>query len=538
VTPARLRVGAILVVHLAFVVMAGVVWEPAHDEGVTWHQAFGGVSIDPPPAPPVAIASLYRSLDGAARRSLSDIVDALMGDGGMHPPLYYAALSGWASWVGTGRSALMIPMYICSLLALLLLRDLARRLVPGPDSGDWAMVLLALSPWFVEYVNLARPYAWIVCLTIASTSLLVRMISPGAETGRVATRVGFAVLSLAGLLSLYHYAFVVAWQLLLLGVVALRSPRRGRASLEVVALGAAILLGFAAVWLPNLLAHLQTTGEVESYFSGFPALGQWPVLFARWLLLFGLGGAVQSVVAWLVVPVFAVLGFATLLLLPRSFLRSRPLGEERLVWLSLPLLPLGIGIADWLHGTHTLFITKTSAPLLPFAILLVVRAFTGLAEPWRRLALGCWTGLFLVAIAGDLHTTGSGRNPMETVASEIARNDDPSHVVVLSSTFPGYAPPLLLELRAAGVERVRVLWAPWFRLDDLVESVTVDPSVTRLTLVNLAVSYSPPETWQPEHIVRLTQRAGAAGWTTSRAGADAERVLKVLPPVPVKYFAF
>ncbi len=534
---ARVRVVAIAVVHLAFVVMAGVVWEPAHDEGVTWHQAFGPISIEPAPAAPVPIGSLYRLIDGAAPRTIGDVVDALMSDGGMHPPFYYVALVAWASRVGTTRTVLMLPLYLFSLVALFLLKDLAERLVPGPRSGEWAMLLFAVSPWFVEYANLARPYAWVVCLTIASTTLLLRMPLFGSAGARVGARAGFAVLSVVGLLSLYHYAFVVAWQLLLLAFIAWRSPERARATFEVVALALAIGLGFA-VWLPNFWVHLQTTGAVESYFSGFPAIGRWPVLFARLLFLFGLGGSVQSVVADFVVPVFVVLGVTTLLLLPRSFLREPPTGHARFVWMTLPLLPLGIGIADGLHGTHTLFITKTSFALFPFSILLIVRAFSGFAEPWRRFALGCWVGVFVVAIAGDLHSIGSGRTPMENVASEVAQRDDPSHVVVLSSTFPGYAPPLLLELRAAGVQRVRVVWAPWFRLDDLVDAATADPSIARMTLVNLDVPYSKPETWQPEHLVRLKVRAAAAGWNVSRAPDDGPRQLRILSPVPVKYFAF
>ena len=110
--------------------------------------------------------------------------------------------------------------------------------------------------------------------------------------------------------------------------------------------------------------------------------------------------------------------------------------------------------------------------------------------------------------------------------------------MALSSTFPGYAPPLLLELRAAGVQQVRVVWAPWFRLDDLVDATSADPSIRRLTLVNLDVSYSQPETWQPEHLARLKVRAAAAGWRLSRAREDGPRQLRILSPVPVKYFAF
>jgi hypothetical protein len=115
--------------------------------------------------------------------------------------------------------------------------------------------------------------------------------------------------------------------------------------------------------------------------------------------------------------------------------------------------------------------------------------------------------------------------------------------------------PLLLELRSAGVREVRVAYAPWFQLDALVDAASRDSSIRRLTLVNLDVSYSPPETWRPEHLARARARAGHNGFRVTKAapgrallaesrpdtGAEPEarsRTLQIVSPVGVKYFSF
>jgi hypothetical protein len=83
-----------------------------------------------------------------------------------------------------------------------------------------------------------------------------------------------------------------------------------------------------------------------------------------------------------------------------------------------------------------------------------------------------------------------------------------------------------------------VIRAPWFGLDDLVDAASADLSIERMTLVNLDVPYSTPETWQPEHLARLKARALGAGWSLAGSSRDGSRQLRILSPVAVKYFAF
>jgi hypothetical protein len=411
------------------------------------------------------------------------------------------------------------------------------------------MALLALSPWFVAYSNFARPYAVLVCLAIVSTSIVLGVRDRAGRRGRL---LAFGAVSILGLYTLYHYAFVVVWQLVLLLALAIREPdvdpaERRRRVFEVAAVGLGIAAGFAP-WLPRLVTHLQVAGASSSYFSGFVSVDQWPALLGRLVLLFGIGDAVSAIGSRWFIAAFVLLGLTTVPLMVASWAGRRDTFPTNLVWASVPTLPALILAADWLYDTHTLFVTKTTFALLPFLLLLVVRAFAWLPLGPRRLGLTAWLVLLSTSTMADLHTRGATYTPMKVVAADIARRDDPSHVVVLSSTFPGFAPPFLLNLRLAQVERVRVGYAPWFDLSELVDAVTADSTVHTVTLVNFDVAYAPAERWQPEHLDAVAVQAAAVGWNVTtfpnlipllRPGGEAEgRELRILPAISPKYFSF
>ena len=83
------------------------------------------------------------------------------------------------------------------------------------------MLLLAVSPWFVGYSVLLRPYALALCLGLLTTWAALEIHVPNATTSqRRLWRVLFVVLSSLGLYTLYHYVFVLAWQMLALFVFA------------------------------------------------------------------------------------------------------------------------------------------------------------------------------------------------------------------------------------------------------------------------------------------------------------------------------
>jgi hypothetical protein len=538
-----------VILYLGLCVATALVWEPAHDEGITWYQAIGHLDLLRTSSEPIPIARLYAVVDGASSLSAGGVIEGLMESGGMHPPAYYLGLRGWSRLAGTRRLALVAPALVLGVFSLFGIRRLARLLLPGERAGDWAMLISALSPWLVGYSVLARPYALVLCLAIWSTLAVLAM---GAAEGRRAWRALFVLLSLLGLYTLYHYALVLAWQLSLLGLRALRlQSGRRPALLELACVVACIAAGFAP-WVPRLLVHLQVTGEAEYYFSGLVPLGRWPEFAWRLVSLFGLGESVSGAGGEWLQLAFAGLVLCTLVLLIRGllFAGGAPVDSEaRLLWQSLPLLPVLIACADWLRDTHTLFITKTSFALFPFLVLAAVHGWLQLERRWLRLLGLCAISFLLAAaVASSLYTRRVVKTPFEQVAAYLRETDRESHVVALSSIYPGYSFPLLLSLRKAGVENVRLVFAPWRRLEAVVEDGAASPAVERLTLLNLDVDYDADQTWQADLLQRIESRARGAGFgvrvmgpaaaAAAAAGGEGRgRPLWIVTPVRVKYFS-
>ena len=543
----RLRIALCVAVYLLLCVATALVWEPAHDEGMTWHQAIGHIDLLPAPTEPTPISQLYAVIDGDTSHSAGDVIESLMRGGGMHPPAYYLGLHGWSRWVGTRRLALAAPALILGVLSLLGIRRLARELVPGERAGDWAMLLAALSPWLVGYTVLARPYSLALCLSIGSSVAVLAMV--GASRRRRAWQAAFVLLSLLGLYTLYHYAFVLVWHLCVLCLYALRSQTgRRRELLEIALMAALIAVGFAP-WVPRLLIHLQLTGAQEFYFSGFAPLDRWPALGWRLLLLFGLGESNSVVGAERLQLAFSGLALCTAVGWVRGLGSPGEGGsgrDYRLVWYSLPLLPALIACADWVRDAHTLFISKTSFALFPFLILIALRGWMQLESRWlRTIGLSAWVLLLTVAAVSNLYARKTTEMPFEQVAEYLRQTDRESHLVALSSTYPGYSFPLLLCLRQAGVERVEVVLAPHYRLEAFVDSAAESPEVERLTLLNLDVDYQPVETWQPDLLRRIRMQAREAGFrprivdppTAAAAPQSPGRPLWIVTPIQVKYFS-
>jgi hypothetical protein len=532
--------GACAVLYLALGVATVSVWEPAHDEGGTWDQAVGSVVIPSLANAPAEVAALYRALDGG-QHGPADVVERLMAKNSMHPPAYYWLINTWARIGGTGRLWLTLPALLAGLLVLPAMRRVGARMVPVPGAGQVAMTLLALSPWFVAYSVLARPYGIALCITIASTDALLRMRERGWRGAA-----HFVLLSAAGLYTIYHYVFVLVWHFSWLGTLALACGGRQRVRElgRVALLGVAVVIVFAP-WLPKLASHLEVTGGTSYYFSGALPLAEWPRRGARMLTLLILGDGVTSFAAGALRASLLLLSIATLPALVASFLRASPTRGDRLANLGLAtaaLLPVTLAAVDLARDTHTFFVSKTSFALLPLLLLPVVRAWSVLpGATARSFGFALWATLFVSANVASLYTRVTIVNPFERAARVIAAHDDASHLVVLSSPIRGYAIPFLLTLRDAGVEHVRLVHASRTQLHQEAERALSDPSRRRVTLVNFPVIYDRSQAWDLALLRRTAAEARARGWRVESPGrgvaARGERVLSIASPVPVKYFS-
>lgn len=519
-----------VILYLTLCFANGLVWEPTHDEGITWEQTFGPFEIPTLPADPVSVSTLYPHLNGESEHSTGDIIETLMTSGyGMHPPGYYVMIHWWTNLFGTHRVVLNLPAYLLGILALFAIRRLGNILVSDRGGGNWSMLFFALSPFFVGYLNCARPYGVALCLAILSTYSLLAI---HLQSPKLRWQISFVVLSIFGLYNLYHYAFVLAWQCLLLVMLAWRGSslelRRKEISSAIIII-VIIALGFAP-WIPKLLAHIEKTGSQHWYFSDAVPLNRWPISGAETFLHLILA-EVSEITVFLVITLCLML--ITALLIARSLFCQphttvNPL--VRLFWYSAPFLPAFIIAADVLQGTHAIFMAKTCFGFLPILILLIVYTCYSLSSRCLRLAgLIIWILLFAVATVGNVYSRYSSTIEYESVTNYLQSTDTNSHWVILSSNHCGYLIPLLLNLRNADVKEIRIAYSPQNELQRLIKDVSEMSKVTRVSLINMKLAndptYDPTQIWNTKKAAflnNLGRQVHASGWQFHLLNLDAK----------------
>jgi hypothetical protein len=182
---------------------------------------------------------------------LRSLTEALRHDGS--PPLYYVVLHFWIRLFGTGTIAVRALSGVCSVACLPLAWRVGRRL--GGRTLAWAvLVLLALSPFAVQYATEARMYAPAMLLVLAGGLALANMLE------RPSLHLGIAVaLSTAALLLTHYYAlYTVAAVGLVLLWYAWRGEERTAARRALAAMVAGGLLFLP--WVPILLYQSAHTG--------------------------------------------------------------------------------------------------------------------------------------------------------------------------------------------------------------------------------------------------------------------------------------
>jgi hypothetical protein len=400
---------------------------------------------------------------------------------------------------------------------------------------------------------LARPYAVALAIFALATDALLRALA----TGRARDRALFAALSVLGLYTLYHYAFALAFQLAVAGVRAARTApgARVRELRALAAVSAAIALGYAP-WLPSLLAHLEVARGTPWYFVGRVPLAEWPRGLARVGSALLLGEEQRALGRAALEAALAGLLLVALPLAARSFAPRRLAAEGAIAqafWWAAPLLPALVAAADAWQGAHMLFVAKANFALPVLLALIVARAAA--AAP-RGLGRGLVAASLALALAADASSVATGAWARSSAAAVVAHLRDraaPGDLVVLSSARPTYVYPLLLALRGARLEGVRVLYAPPALLRAEGPALADRAGARCLTLVNLDVAYDRSTMWDPPLLREVAQRARSAGFRVERVrrarasgpgpappdaepGAAGERRLWILSPIQVRYF--
>ncbi|HVW34664.1 MAG TPA: glycosyltransferase family 39 protein [Acidimicrobiia bacterium] len=186
-----------------------------------------------------------------ARLPLRSLPEALRHDGS--PPLYYALLHGWMRVFGDSTIAVRALSGVFSVACLPLAWRVGHRL-GGGTAARATLVLLAASPFAVQYASEARMYSLAMLIVLAGGLALANLLE------RPSRGLSAAVALCTGALLLTHYyaLYTVAAAGLVLLWYAWRGEDRAAARRSLAAMVAG---GFLFLpWVPVLLYQTAHTG--------------------------------------------------------------------------------------------------------------------------------------------------------------------------------------------------------------------------------------------------------------------------------------
>src|SRR5262245_16343487 len=102
----------------------------------------------------------------------------------IHPPLYYLALHFWMPIAGTTESAVRLLSAVADLVTIPAAWLTARRLF-GSRIALVTAVLLAISPFHVQYAQEARMYALLCLLATVSMYSFLSFLGESSRTSRL-----------------------------------------------------------------------------------------------------------------------------------------------------------------------------------------------------------------------------------------------------------------------------------------------------------------------------------------------------------------
>ena len=182
----------------------------------------------------------------------------------IHPPLYYAVLSGWLAITGGAPEAARLLSVIAGTLLVPVMHRLAAN-VYGRHAALTAAALTAVAPLAVYYSQEVRMYGLVTLLGLGSVACLHRLL-----VGRAGwrTAIAYVVITAAALYTMYYAVLVLLAQAAWLVSLGLThrgaTPRLRRAAMAMLASGL-LYLPWVIYAGGQLLGYVQGKRAAEGY---------------------------------------------------------------------------------------------------------------------------------------------------------------------------------------------------------------------------------------------------------------------------------
>jgi uncharacterized membrane protein len=306
-----------------------------------------------------------------------------------HPPLYFIALHGWVSLVGSSDFALRLFSVMTGLVGVALMASLTRRLI-GSRAVVPGVFALGIAPAFIAFSRMARYYALLLSLGLLSTCLLLRALAGDRRQDWIA----YTLASLVILYTFYPGAILIGAH----AVIVLFHRRRrvviGRWLVAVFLVSVGFLPWLFCVAGGQVVKVAGSLGaDLSRSVMGF-MLG-----VASALYTFGVG---ETLFPWR--PEAWIGLIVVLVLLGVGFVRER----NRKLWQSFGLFLISI----LFMSTVTTFVS-TSTPFLnvpvrslfalPYYLLVIVAGFISVrSEKWQGVLACALLVVWGISISNNL----------------------------------------------------------------------------------------------------------------------------------------
>ena len=140
----------------------------------------------------------------------------------LHPPLYFLLMHVWIQLAGKSEFALRFLSVVAATLAVPLLYAVARSLF-GRETGLWAALMGAISPFYLWYAQEARMYTWLIVFSLASIYSFLPLLR---DRPRRRDYAAYIAVTLALLYTHYAGFLLLAFELAVYALTRLQAGRR------------------------------------------------------------------------------------------------------------------------------------------------------------------------------------------------------------------------------------------------------------------------------------------------------------------------